>query len=247
MMFSFVKLTGSRRRAVPRRDCSPRGAAQAWGIYLSSKISSNDADGDAFDRKRRLLRVYDNRRKGGVLRGEHDIFSAALQPLDGDLVSGQSAQSYNNDLSGARFAGLVHGQQIAVENAGIAHRQAGDAQQIIGARRKKLGIDAVMRLDVLGSKEWCPGRYATHERQDPLDGNAGQIFEPQAARRARLDFEHAFFLQRAQVIFSGAGRGKAQTGGDFGARWRTARRFKMAANPIEDLALARRQLRRSGR
>ena len=104
-----------------------------------------------------------------------------------------------------------------------------------------------MRFDVLGSQERCTGRNATHERQDPLDWNAGQIFESQAARGAGFDFQHAFFLERAQMIFRGAWRGKTQTGGDFRTRGRTARRFQMAADPIEDLALARCQQRRSGR
>src|SRR5205809_5549464 len=122
MMFSFVKLTGSRRRAVPRRDCSPRGAAQAWGIYLSSKISSHDADGDAFDRKRRLLRVYDNRGKRRVLGREHDFFAAALQTLDGDFVARESADACDDDLTGTRLGGLVHGKPIAIDNAGVAHR-----------------------------------------------------------------------------------------------------------------------------
>src|SRR2546425_7180319 len=112
MLFSFeVATTKSARKK----------RAREGGSACRRKIPAHDADGDAFDRQRRLLGVYDNRRKGGVLRDEHDFFPAPLQALDGDLVAAQAAQTRDDDLSRARFAHLVHGEPIAVENAGVAH------------------------------------------------------------------------------------------------------------------------------
>src|SRR5690348_9983729 len=98
-----------------------------WTMKCSpspTMIPSDNADGDALDRQRRLLRVYDNRRKGGVLRNEHDLFSAPLQAFDSDLVTRQSRETGDDDLSRACLARLVHGKPVAVENADIAHRQA---------------------------------------------------------------------------------------------------------------------------
>jgi hypothetical protein len=38
----------------------------------------------------------------------------------------------NDNLTVARFAAAVHGEQIAVQNAGIDHRQAAHTQQEVG-------------------------------------------------------------------------------------------------------------------
>ena len=114
------------------------------------------------------------------------------------------------------------------------------AQQVIGARREEVGIDAVVRLDVstrraaARRRRRVPPAAAAPARARPADP---------CSRRPRdapgLDLEHAFLLQRAQVVLGRARRGKAQARGDFRARRRPAGGLQMAADPVEDLLLPR--------
>ena len=53
-----------------------------------------------------------------------------------------------------------------------------------------------------------------------------------------------FARERLQVIFGRACGGKAQARRDFRARGRHARRFHVAADPVEDLLLPRGETRR---
>ena len=56
-----------------------------------------------------------------------------------------SLQPCDDDLARARFGGAVDGEQIAVEDAGVAHAQAAYFQQVIGARLEQMRIDLEMR------------------------------------------------------------------------------------------------------
>jgi len=57
------------------------------------------------------------------------VFAAAAQALHRDFV----VHARHHDLPRARFARAVHGEQVTVENARIAHAHAADFQQVVGA------------------------------------------------------------------------------------------------------------------
>ena len=66
----------------------------------------------------------------------------------------------------------MHGDQIAIEDAGVAHAEADDAQKIIGARMEQAGIDLVVRFDVFGGEDGAAGG-------DPADeGERGRRRRP---------------------------------------------------------------------
>ena len=133
----------------------------------------------------------------------------------------------------------MHHQQIAIENAGILHAGALDAQQVVGVRREQRGIDPVLRLDVLGGEDGIARCHAAHQWQEALHRHAGHLAQTQSPRGAGRQFERALFGQRLQVIFGRAGGGKTEPCGDLGARGRHARGVDVAANPVEDLLLPR--------
>jgi hypothetical protein len=58
----------------------------------------------------------------------------AAQALDGDVV----AQARDDDLAVLGVLGLLHGQQVAVEDAGVAHAHAAHLQQVVGPARNML-------------------------------------------------------------------------------------------------------------
>ena len=59
---------------------------------------------------------------------QFDVAALAHQAFDRDLV----AQPRHHDLLVQRLARAVHGQQVAVQDAGIAHGQAAHPQQVVG-------------------------------------------------------------------------------------------------------------------
>jgi len=71
-------------------------------------------------------------------------------------------------------------RRVTVEDAGVAHARAAHAQQVVGARREELGVDAVAALDVLGGEDRAAGRDPSHERQRALHRHARQVLELQA-------------------------------------------------------------------
>ena len=79
----------------------------------------------AFDGKFLAPRVDNNRLELGVLGEKFDDRAAAAQPLHRHLI----VKARDHDLPGAGFAGLVHGEQVAIVNAGIAHAHAAHLEQ----------------------------------------------------------------------------------------------------------------------
>jgi hypothetical protein len=57
-----------------------------------------------------------------------DLAAAAFQALDGDFL----VEPGDDDLAVANLGGFMHGKQVAVEDAGIDHRQAAHLEQEIG-------------------------------------------------------------------------------------------------------------------
>ena len=190
--------------------------------------------------------VDDDRRKRRIFRHQRDFTPAAFQAFDRHFL----AQARDHDLPAARVGALVHDEQVAVEDADILHAAAAHAQQVVGVRLEQRGVDAVLRLDVLGGQDGAARRHPAHQRQRPLQRHAGDVLQPQAARRARRDFQRALPGQRLQVVLRRAGGGKAQARRDFRARGRHAHGLHVAADPVEDLLLpggeARRRHRRVG-
>src|SRR5207247_4618670 len=102
------------------------------------------------------------------------------------------------------LARTVHDEQVAVEDADIAHAHTADFKQIIGARLEQGRIDLAVPLDVLLGEEWAPCSNSADKRQPGFFG------ETDAARGARSQLDRAFPLQHAQMLFGGVGRAVAK-------------------------------------
>src|SRR6266536_466486 len=104
-------------------------------FIVSPALSAADqTHRDAFDGKT-LSRVDGDRREVGIFRHQQHFTPAPFQPFDSDFLT----ESRDDDLPRARFVGLVHGEEIAVDDPGILHRLAAYPQQVIGARSEELG------------------------------------------------------------------------------------------------------------
>ena len=93
----------------------------------------------------------------------------------------------------------VHGDEVAIENAGIAHAEADDAQQEIRARPEHLRIDGEVRLDIAFGHDGAAG-------SDPPDeGKVSRRRQPRAVRQTqaamfRRAFKRALADQCVDVI-----------------------------------------------
>src|SRR5678815_5997479 len=106
---------------------------------------ANDSHRNALDHEGLGAQVDFDRLEVGILRFELYDMAAAPPALDRDFIG----EPRDHDLAGARFLGAMHGEQIAFEDAGVAHRQAAHAQKVVGAWREKIGVDLEALLDVL--------------------------------------------------------------------------------------------------
>src|SRR5678815_3712358 len=64
-----------------------------------------------------VARTDDDRLELRVLGVQLDRTAGALEPLDGDVV----AEPRHDDLAVLRFLRLLHGEQVAVHDAGVLH------------------------------------------------------------------------------------------------------------------------------
>ena len=162
--------------------------------------------------------------------------SAPAQPLYRHLVT----EASDDDLPASRFLRAMHREQISLEDAGVTHRKAAHAQQIVSARREEIRVDLVMAGEIFFRQNWCPRRHAPDHRQlEQARGAAAAaaIAHADAARGARGDLDRALLLERAQVLLGGVDRAKAHPLGDFGARRRVARDLGQLAHEAQDFAL----------
>jgi hypothetical protein len=153
---------------------------------------------------------------------------------------------------------LLHREQVAVEDAGVAHAHAAHLQQVVGRRGNSVASTHVGLVDVLLRQDRAAGGHAADQRQRQLR-QAGQRqrvllaargvqraqrvrLQADAARGAAHQFDHALAGQRLQVLLGGVGRLEAQFGGDLGARGRRAGALDGALHQVEDLLLARGEL-----
>ena len=142
----------------------------------ASEILADQPNGQAF--KFEICGVWPDQNgfKVGVLRQQGNPLGVALKAFDGDLI----AQACDHDLAVARFTDLGHGQQIAIQDAGITHAHAFDAQQVIGFAGKQRGFDRVTLFDVFLCQDGMAGRDSAHQGQHELL----QPRQGQAARQA---------------------------------------------------------------
>jgi hypothetical protein len=154
-----------------------------------------------------------------------------LQALDRDLL----VEAGDDDLAVARLVGLVHGEQVAVEDAGVDHRQAPHLEQEVGTRVEQGGVERVAALHVLDGEDRRAGGDAADQRQPEL------LDQPDAARRARLEVDDALPGERLEVVFRRVRRGEAEGGGDFHPRRRRAEHLDGVPDEIENFLLTWRE------
>ena len=210
--------------------------------FIPALSAADQPDRDALDCEA-LPWIDHDRLEIGILRHEQHFTPAPFQPFDRHFL----AKSRDDDLARAGVRRPVHGEQVAIDDAGIAHRRTVYPQEVIGPRREEPGVDPVARLDVLDGEDRAARGHPTDQGQRALHRQPGDVPEAQAPRCAGQELERAFPGECLQVVLRRAGGRKAQTHGDLGPRGRHARSFQMATDPVEDLLLPGRQLRRAFR
>ncbi len=198
------------------------------GAATLQRLTADQPDRPPFDGQRPRADIDDDGREIRVLGEQFDDIAPPMETLDRHLL----IESGNDDLAVAHLATAVNRQQIAIQNAGVDHRQAAHAQQKIGARRKQAGIDRVTSLDILDRQDRTAGGDAADQWQAEL------FDQPDATRRTWLENDDPFLGQRLEVFFSGVVRGKAKSAGNLGPRWRRAEILQRTADEIEYFLLA---------
>src|SRR5882672_8917033 len=140
-------------------------------LVLADLAIPDDPDAEALDGERVALQVYMYRCEIRVLRQQLYLAALAFEALDRDFV----VQAGDHDLPGAGFAGAVYRQQVAVEDAGIAHAHAAYLQQVIRARLEHPGVQLIAFLDMGFGKDRTACRDPADQRQAEL------LFQPDAA------------------------------------------------------------------
>lgn len=130
---------------------------------MPSKLlaSPKKADCDAFERKFIAAGVDDDWCVVGVFGQKLDGVATAVQAFDGDIV----ADPRDHYLTVTCFMGAAYREQVAIEDARIAHAHAADLQQVIRALFEQGRIERITCLDVLLRKNRAACRDATHQRQ----------------------------------------------------------------------------------
>ena len=93
----------------------------------------------------------------------------ALEALDGDLI----AQARHHNLAVFGVFGGLHGQQVAVHDAGVAHGHTAHLEQVIGLALEQAVFHVVGFVDVLLRENGRTGCHAANQGQGEL-GKAGQ-------------------------------------------------------------------------
>ena len=126
----------------------------------------------------------------------------------------------------------MDGEEIAIEDAGVAHALTADFQQIVGPRRKQPRIDLVATFHVLGGEDGAAGGHPPDEWQ------AERLHQPDAPRPAFFERNDALGGEGAQMGFGGIGRTKTESCADFGPGGRTAFMLNGIADELQDFLLA---------
>ena len=155
------------------------------GLYISIVLRIRP-DGNAFELEVDVAERHDDGLEVGVLGDQLDGGARAAEALDGDVV----AEARDDDLAVLRFARFLHREQVAVEDAGVAHAHAAHLQQVVGPAGEHAGFDQVGLVDVLLREDGAAGRDAAHQRQRQLR---------QAGQRQR-ELLAARLVERAQGV-----------------------------------------------
>lgn len=134
----------------------------------------------------------------------------------------------------------MHGDEVAIEDAGILHAHADDLQQVVRLRLEEVGIDLVARLDVFLGEDRAARRDPADERQAELLAHG--VLQLDAARGAGDQRDHSLAGECAQVLFGGIRRAEAELGGDLRAGGRHAGFSHGALDEAEDFGLAGREV-----
>ncbi|OMP13962.1 hypothetical protein COLO4_00545 [Corchorus olitorius] len=229
---------GGRAPAVP-------GGGGKTSIRVAWQTSPDQTDGQALQVKLITIQINVDRFEIRILGNQFDMAALALEALDRHVV----AKSGHDDLAVGGFGGSLHGQEVAIQNTGVAHAHAAHLQQKIGLRREQRRIDLILAIDVLCSQDRTTGGHAAHQRECQLHQPHRRQRElmlrrvacrpqPNATRGARRQFDHALACQRAQVFLGRIGRREAELRGDLGARGRKARALDRLADQVVNLLLA---------
>ena len=89
----------------------------------------------------------------GVGRQQADAAHARVEALDGDFV----VDARDDDAAILGVGAAMHGDEVAIEDAGITHARTAHTQQVVGAWAEQVGIDGVLRFDVFGSEDGAAG------------------------------------------------------------------------------------------
>jgi hypothetical protein len=93
----------------------------------------------------------------------------------------------------------VYRQQIALENAGIAHACAPDPKQVVRTRPEQQRVYPVMSFNVLHGKHRAAGSDPANDR------DSGRPLQPDAARSTRGHLDCSFAGQSTQMLLGGIG------------------------------------------
>ena len=184
-----------------------------------------------------------------VLWQQLDQVGVAAQALDGHFV----ADARHDDLAVAHFLSGLHGEQVTVHDASVAHRHAAHLQQIVRLALEKTAFDGVALIDMFLRENGRTGCHAANQRQNKLvrtgDGQVelraarrvdiahGVGAQANAARRTADQLDHAFACQGLQVFFCRIGGFETQLGCNFGARWRSAGASDGVLDQVQNLLL----------
>ena len=98
------------------------------------------------------------------------VFSPA-QPFDGDFI----AKARHHNLTVACFFVLLHGQQVAIHDAYVAHAHAAYFEQVVRLALKQTGLKVIGLLNVLLRENRAAGCNPPHQRK----GELGQALQGQ--------------------------------------------------------------------
>lgn len=199
---------------------------------------ADEADGHPLDEEILAAAHLDGPeiRVGGV---EEEPPALAPQALDRHLFP----EAGHHDLTRLGKASPAHGEEVAIEDAGIAHALPLHPEQVIGHRPEQSGRQAVAALDVLGGEDRPAGG-------DPADQRHPIFFlgqQPNAPGIAGNQGDRPLGGERLEMLLSAGRHPEAEVTGDLGPSGGIAALGEVAADEVEDFALTGGELIRHGR
>src|SRR5882672_2497227 len=138
---------------------------EAYALHEAGRFAASEHTHDnTLDEQGLFLEVHLDGLELDVLG--HQPHDGAFLPiaLHGDLV----LQASHHDLAAAHLRGAMHGNKVAIEDAGVFHTHAGNLEQVVWARLKQRRIDLQPGLEVLLGEDGPAGSHPADERQAHL-------------------------------------------------------------------------------